>query len=138
MGRTSEAGRQGSLCLSSSLLAVAAHRKSRSEAEGPRVCRWVSLATAGWRFEERGYLFWPEPLFRLVSRGQWSDEETEEEEDDDVSPMSGPTKAGKAEGDLQINVEDEEAFVLPPAGEVEQDILGVRSEGWRKAQKRVS
>lgn len=58
--------------------------------------------------------------------GQWSEEETDEEEDDDVSPMSGPpesgpTKAGKAEGDLQINVEDEEAFVLPPAGEVEQD-----------------
>lgn len=74
----------------------------------------------------------------LVSRGQWSEEETDEEEDDDVSPLSGPpesglTKAGKAEGDLQINVEDEEAFVLPPAGEVEQDILGVQSEGWRRA-----
>lgn len=69
---------------------------------------------------------------RLVSRGQWSEEETDEEEDD-VPPESGPPKAGKAEGDLQINVEDEEAFVLPPAGEVEQDILGVQSEGWRKA-----
>ncbi|CAO2606613.1 Probable 28S rRNA (cytosine-C(5))-methyltransferase [Lemmus lemmus] len=56
--------------------------------------------------------------------GQWSEEETDEEEDDDVPPESGPPKAGKAEGDLQINVEDEEAFVLPPAGEVEQDILG--------------
>lgn len=57
-------------------------------------------------------------------RGQWSEEETDEEEDDDeVSPESHLKKDDKTEGDLQINVEDEDAFVLPPAGEVEQDIL---------------
>ncbi|XP_051011339.1 probable 28S rRNA (cytosine(4447)-C(5))-methyltransferase [Acomys russatus] len=53
--------------------------------------------------------------------GQWSEEETDEEEDDEVSPTSHLKKDDKTEGDLQINVEDEETFVLPPAGEVEQD-----------------
>ncbi|XP_057626308.1 probable 28S rRNA (cytosine(4447)-C(5))-methyltransferase [Chionomys nivalis] len=63
--------------------------------------------------------------------GQWSEEETDEEEDD-VLPESGPPKAGKAEGDLQINVEDEEAFVLPPAGEVEQDAQAPDLQGVHK------
>ncbi|XP_031239291.1 probable 28S rRNA (cytosine(4447)-C(5))-methyltransferase [Mastomys coucha] len=56
---------------------------------------------------------------------QWSEEDTDEEDDDDggdvVSPESHPRKDDKAEGDLQINVEDEEAFVLPPAGETDHD-----------------
>lgn len=59
-----------------------------------------------------------------AARVQWSEEDTDEDEDDDgVSPESHPRKDDKAEGDLQINVEDEEAFVLPPAGETDQDIL---------------
>ncbi|XP_036038561.1 probable 28S rRNA (cytosine(4447)-C(5))-methyltransferase [Onychomys torridus] len=54
--------------------------------------------------------------------GQWrEEEETDEEEDDDAPAESGPQKDDKAEEDLQINVDDEEAFVLPPAGEMEQD-----------------
>ncbi|XP_051029001.1 probable 28S rRNA (cytosine(4447)-C(5))-methyltransferase isoform X2 [Phodopus roborovskii] len=53
--------------------------------------------------------------------GQWSEEETDEEEDDDVPPESCPPKDDKAEGDLQINVDDEETFVLPASGEMEQD-----------------
>ncbi|KAL1766134.1 putative 28S rRNA (cytosine(4447)-C(5))-methyltransferase [Sigmodon hispidus] len=53
--------------------------------------------------------------------GQWSEEETDEEEDDGIPPESCLQKDDKAEGDLQINVEDVEAFVLPPAGEMEQD-----------------
>lgn len=63
--------------------------------------------------------------------GQWDEEETDEEEDD-VPPESGPPKASKAEGDLQINVEDEEAFVLPPAGEVEQDAQAPDLQGVHK------
>ncbi|XP_021046051.1 probable 28S rRNA (cytosine(4447)-C(5))-methyltransferase [Mus pahari] len=51
---------------------------------------------------------------------QWSEEDTDED-DDGVSPESHPRKDDKTEGDLQINVEDEEAFVLPPAGETDQD-----------------
>uniref|UniRef100_A0A2K6N378 Nucleolar protein 1 n=1 Tax=Rhinopithecus bieti TaxID=61621 RepID=A0A2K6N378_RHIBE len=51
---------------------------------------------------------------------QWSEEETEDEEE--VTPESGPSKEEEADGGLQINV-DEEPFVLPPAGEMEQDIL---------------
>lgn len=54
---------------------------------------------------------------------QWSEEDTDEDEDEGVTPESHPRKDDKAEGDLQINVEDEEAFVLPPAGEMDQDIL---------------
>ncbi|KAL2776968.1 putative 28S rRNA (cytosine(4447)-C(5))-methyltransferase isoform 4, partial [Daubentonia madagascariensis] len=50
--------------------------------------------------------------------GQWSEEETEEEE---VSPESGPTKEEETDGGLQINVDEEEPSVLPPAGEMEQD-----------------
>ncbi|XP_028610286.1 probable 28S rRNA (cytosine(4447)-C(5))-methyltransferase [Grammomys surdaster] len=50
---------------------------------------------------------------------QWSEEDTDE--DDGVSPESHPRKDDKAEGDLQINVEDEEGFVLPPAGDTDQD-----------------
>lgn len=50
---------------------------------------------------------------------QWSEEETEDEEEE-VTPESGPLKEEEADGGLQINV-DEEAFVLPPAGEMEQD-----------------
>ncbi|XP_005338401.2 28S rRNA (cytosine(4447)-C(5))-methyltransferase isoform X1 [Ictidomys tridecemlineatus] len=52
--------------------------------------------------------------------GQWS-EETDEEEEGEVSPLSGPTKDEEADGGLQINVDGEELFVLPPAGEMEQD-----------------
>uniref|UniRef100_A0A2K6AGZ2 Nucleolar protein 1 n=1 Tax=Mandrillus leucophaeus TaxID=9568 RepID=A0A2K6AGZ2_MANLE len=52
---------------------------------------------------------------------QWSEEETEDEEEE-VTPESGPSKEEEADGGLQINV-DEEPFVLPPAGEMEQDIL---------------
>ncbi|XP_011909694.1 PREDICTED: probable 28S rRNA (cytosine(4447)-C(5))-methyltransferase isoform X4 [Cercocebus atys] len=50
---------------------------------------------------------------------QWSEEETEDEEEE-VTPESGPSKEEEADGGLQINV-DEEPFVLPPAGEMEQD-----------------
>uniref|UniRef100_A0A2K5SHH6 Nucleolar protein 1 n=1 Tax=Cebus imitator TaxID=2715852 RepID=A0A2K5SHH6_CEBIM len=54
---------------------------------------------------------------------QWSEEETEdEEEEEEVTSESGPPKEEEADGGLQINV-DEEPFVLPPAGEMEQDIL---------------
>uniref|UniRef100_A0A8D2D439 NOP2 nucleolar protein n=1 Tax=Sciurus vulgaris TaxID=55149 RepID=A0A8D2D439_SCIVU len=53
--------------------------------------------------------------------GQWSEETDEEEEEEDVSPESGPTKNDEADGSLVINVDDEEPFVLPPAGEMEQD-----------------
>lgn len=52
---------------------------------------------------------------------QWSEEDSDEDEDDGVTPESHPRKDDRAEGDLQINVEDEEAFVLPPAGETDQD-----------------
>nr|XP_013000594.1 probable 28S rRNA (cytosine(4447)-C(5))-methyltransferase isoform X1 [Cavia porcellus] len=48
---------------------------------------------------------------------QWSDEEIDEEEE--MSPESGSTK-DEADRGLQINV-DEEEFILPPAGEMEQD-----------------
>lgn len=66
-----------------------------------------------------------------VSRGQWSEEETDEEEEKEkMSPESGPLKDKIAE-DLQINVDEEELFVLPPAGEMEQDILPVQQgKGW--------
>lgn len=57
-----------------------------------------------------------------AARVQWSEEDTDDEDDDDgVSPETHPRKDDKAEGGLQINVEDEEAFVLPPAGETDQD-----------------
>ncbi|OBS65059.1 hypothetical protein A6R68_06378 [Neotoma lepida] len=71
--------------------------------------------------------------------GQWSEEETDEEEDDDAPSESCPQKDDTAEGDLQINVEDEEAFVLPPAGEMEQDILWVQSEApdLQRVHKRI-
>ncbi|KAB0399263.1 hypothetical protein E2I00_005294, partial [Balaenoptera physalus] len=59
-----------------------------------------------------------------VAGGQWSEEETyEEEEEEKVSPESRPKEDDEMEGDLRINVDEEETFVLPPAGEVEQDIL---------------
>nr|XP_004668656.2 probable 28S rRNA (cytosine(4447)-C(5))-methyltransferase [Jaculus jaculus] len=51
----------------------------------------------------------------------WSEEETDEEEEEEVSRGSGRPAADEAEGGLQINVGDEEQFVLPPAGEMEQD-----------------
>ncbi|EPY87885.1 putative ribosomal RNA methyltransferase NOP2 [Camelus ferus] len=55
--------------------------------------------------------------------GQWSEEETDEEEEEEaVSPESGPREDEEADG-LQINVDEEEPFVLPPTGEMEQDIL---------------
>lgn len=49
-----------------------------------------------------------------------------------MSPESGPTKDDETDGGLQINVDEEEPFVLPPAGEMEQDILPVLGEGRRK------
>uniref|UniRef100_G1PPU0 Nucleolar protein 1 n=1 Tax=Myotis lucifugus TaxID=59463 RepID=G1PPU0_MYOLU len=65
-------------------------------------------------------------LLGPVSRGQWSEEETEEEEEEEeVSPESGPQKE-ETDGGLQINLDEEEPFVLPPAGEMEQDILPVK------------
>lgn len=68
-----------------------------------------------------------------VSRGQWSEEETDEEEEEEgVSPESGPQKEYETDGGLQINLDEEEPFVLPPAGEMEQDILSVKGEGWGK------
>ncbi|XP_077615256.1 28S rRNA (cytosine(4447)-C(5))-methyltransferase [Crocuta crocuta] len=57
-----------------------------------------------------------------VAGGQWSEEETEEEEEvEEGSPESGPQKNDETDGGLQINVDEEEPFVLPPAGEQEQD-----------------
>ncbi|XP_047595647.1 probable 28S rRNA (cytosine(4447)-C(5))-methyltransferase isoform X2 [Lutra lutra] len=57
-----------------------------------------------------------------VAGGQWSEEETEEEEEEEKgSPESGPQKDDETDGGLQINVDEEETFVLPPAGEMEQD-----------------
>ncbi|GAB1291294.1 Probable 28S rRNA (cytosine-C(5))-methyltransferase [Apodemus speciosus] len=58
---------------------------------------------------------------------QWSEEDTDEDEDDGVAPESHPRKDGGAEGDLQINVEDEEAFApdLQRVHKRIQDIVGV-------------
>ncbi|KAM4819654.1 28S rRNA (cytosine(4447)-C(5))-methyltransferase [Thomomys bottae] len=55
-----------------------------------------------------------------VAGGQWSEEDSEEEEEEDA-PSPRPSKDGEAEGGLQINVDEDERFVLPPAGEAEQD-----------------
>uniref|UniRef100_A0A8I3Q5B1 Nucleolar protein 1 n=1 Tax=Canis lupus familiaris TaxID=9615 RepID=A0A8I3Q5B1_CANLF len=57
-----------------------------------------------------------------VAGGQWSEEETEEEEEKG-SLQSCPQKDDETEGGLQINVDEEESFVLPLPGEMEQDIL---------------
>lgn len=65
---------------------------------------------------------------------QWSEEDTDEDEDEGVTPESHPRKDDKAEGDLQINVEDEEAFVLPPAGEMDQD---VQAPDLQRVHKRI-
>uniref|UniRef100_A0A8C3YP97 Nucleolar protein 1 n=1 Tax=Catagonus wagneri TaxID=51154 RepID=A0A8C3YP97_9CETA len=54
-----------------------------------------------------------------VAGSQWSEEESEEEEEE--SPESGPREDDETEGGLQINVDEEEPFVLPAAGEMEQD-----------------
>lgn len=70
--------------------------------------------------------FVPGPVFR----GEWSEEETdEEEEEEEVSPESGPQEEKETDGGLQINLDEEEPFMLPPAGDMEQDILTVRGEG---------
>nr|KAF6496075.1 hypothetical protein HJG63_010313 [Rousettus aegyptiacus] len=62
-----------------------------------------------------------------VAGGQWSEEETDEEEEEEkVSPESGSQKDDETDGVLQINVDVEEPFVLPPAGETELDILSVQ------------
>ncbi|ELV09762.1 Putative ribosomal RNA methyltransferase NOP2 [Tupaia chinensis] len=66
--------------------------------------------------------------------GQWSEEETDEEEAE-VSPGSGPTQVDDADGDLQINVNGEDPFVLPPAGEMEQDILP--AQDLQRVHKRI-
>uniref|UniRef100_A0A2K5D5Y7 Nucleolar protein 1 n=1 Tax=Aotus nancymaae TaxID=37293 RepID=A0A2K5D5Y7_AOTNA len=66
---------------------------------------------------------------------QWSEEETEdEEEEEEVTSESGPPKEEEADGGLQINV-DEEPFVLPPAGEMEQDILS--GQNLQRVHKRI-
>lgn len=85
----------------------------------------MSLATGRrGKYEGGGVCLGLNPGPGLVFRVLWNEEDTDEDEDDDgVSPESHPRKDDKAEGDLQINVEDEEAFVLPPAGETDQDIL---------------
>uniref|UniRef100_A0A0N8EUB8 Nucleolar protein 1 n=1 Tax=Heterocephalus glaber TaxID=10181 RepID=A0A0N8EUB8_HETGA len=57
--------------------------------------------------------------WEAAAGAQWSEEETDEEDEEGMSPESGPTK-DEAEGGLQINV-DEEEFVLPPAGELDLD-----------------
>lgn len=65
-----------------------------------------------------------------VCRDQWSEAETdEEEEEEQVSAESGPREDEESEGGLQINVDEEEPFLLPPAGEVEQDILPEQGVG---------
>lgn len=60
----------------------------------------------------------------LMVSSDWTEESSDEEEG--LSPDSWPGKDEEDEdedsGDLQINV-DADAFVLPPAGENEQDIL---------------
>lgn len=38
-----------------------------------------------------------------------------------VSPESGLQKDDEIDGGLQVNLDEEEPFVLPPAGEREQD-----------------
>lgn len=71
----------------------------------------------------------PGPVFR----SQWSEEETDEEEKEQkVSPESGSQKDDETDGGLQINVDVEEPFVLPSAGELEPDILSVQGEGLGK------
>uniref|UniRef100_A0A4W2I3E6 Nucleolar protein 1 n=1 Tax=Bos indicus x Bos taurus TaxID=30522 RepID=A0A4W2I3E6_BOBOX len=65
-----------------------------------------------------------------VAGDQWSEAETdEEEEEEQVSAESGPREDEESEGGLQINVDEEEPFLLPPAGEVEQDILPEQGVG---------
>ncbi|XP_011364169.1 28S rRNA (cytosine(4447)-C(5))-methyltransferase isoform X1 [Pteropus medius] len=57
-----------------------------------------------------------------VAGSQWSEEETDEEEKEQkVSPESGSQKDDETDGGLQINVDVEEPFVLPSAGELEPD-----------------
>ncbi|XP_059538005.1 probable 28S rRNA (cytosine(4447)-C(5))-methyltransferase [Myotis daubentonii] len=67
-----------------------------------------------------------------VAGGPWSEEETEEEEE--VSPESGPQKEYETDGGLQINLEEEEPFVLPPAGEMEQ---GAQAPDLQRIHKRI-
>lgn len=56
-----------------------------------------------------------------VAGGHWCEEETHEEEEmEKVLPESVPKKNKEMNGGLQINV-DEEPFVLPTVGEMEQD-----------------
>ncbi|KAK2503782.1 hypothetical protein MC885_016912, partial [Smutsia gigantea] len=63
-----------------------------------------------------------------VAGGRWREEESHEEEEmEKVLPESGHRK-NELDGGLQINV-DEEPFVLPPVGEMKQDILPVQGEG---------
>ncbi|XP_061061748.1 probable 28S rRNA (cytosine(4447)-C(5))-methyltransferase [Eubalaena glacialis] len=70
-----------------------------------------------------------------VAGGQWSEEETyEEEEEEKVSPESGPKEDDEMEGDLRINVDEEETFVLPPAGEMEQ---GAQVPDLQRVHKRI-
>ncbi|XP_004387267.2 probable 28S rRNA (cytosine(4447)-C(5))-methyltransferase [Trichechus manatus latirostris] len=67
--------------------------------------------------------------------GQWSEEETDEEEEKEkVSSESGPTKNDEVDGSLQINVDEEDLFVLPPAGDMEQ---GAQAPDLQRVHKRI-
>ncbi|XP_045151950.1 probable 28S rRNA (cytosine(4447)-C(5))-methyltransferase [Echinops telfairi] len=63
----------------------------------------------------------------------WSEEETDEEEGA-PSAEPGPTKDDEQEGELQINVDEEEPFLLPPAGEAEQ---GAQAADLQRVHKRI-
>ncbi|KAM6216243.1 28S rRNA (cytosine(4447)-C(5))-methyltransferase [Rhynchocyon petersi] len=58
------------------------------------------------------------------AEAQWSEGDTDEDEEK-VASESGPMKDDKDVG-LQINVDEEELFVLPSPGEMEQDILSLQ------------
>ncbi|XP_036311361.1 probable 28S rRNA (cytosine(4447)-C(5))-methyltransferase isoform X2 [Pipistrellus kuhlii] len=64
--------------------------------------------------------------------GEWSEEETDEEEE--VSPESGPQEEKETDGGLQINLDEEEPFMLPPAGDVEQ---GAQAPDLQRIHKRI-
>ncbi|XP_015415452.1 PREDICTED: probable 28S rRNA (cytosine(4447)-C(5))-methyltransferase isoform X2 [Myotis davidii] len=63
-----------------------------------------------------------------------SEDEDEEEEEEEVSPESGPQKEYETDGGLQINLDEEEPFVLPPAGEMEQ---GAQAPDLQRIHKRI-
>lgn len=78
---------------------------------------------------------WKQKAQEAVAGGQWSEEETDEEkEEEEVSPESGPQKEYETDGGLQINLDEEEPFVLPPAGEMEQ---GAQAPDLQRIHKRI-